>query len=181
MAIINFDPRNTQPFTGAFTVIPAGEYVVEIVDEQTLENRSGNGNSLMFEYQVLNGEYKGQRLRDYLHLWHSSQKAVDMARRRLTAIAKSLNTLDFTDTRALHRKPFVVRVGAELYNNVKRNTIDDYSPVNRDGQSQQPPHRPTRANAPVAAPAPAPSSAPPVLAASGSAQNAPVQESGKYW
>ena len=126
MARINFNPENTRPFSGFSPIFPAGDYVVEIVNEQEHDFQSGSGRGLTFDYQIKDGEYKGGIIRDNLNLWHTSQRATEMAQARLVAIAHAVGVRSFMDTHELHRRPFVVRLSKAQYNGNERNQVDAY-------------------------------------------------------
>lgn len=140
MAAFDFDIKSTDKFGSAYSTLPAGEYMVEIVDEELFKTSAGH-KCLAFDYQIINGEYKGQRVRDYMNLWNPNPKAVEIARKRVASIAHATGQVDARDSRFFHRKPFVVKVGVEIQGGVKRNTINDYFAVNRNAEPAPAPDR----------------------------------------
>lgn len=132
---INFDLNNTQAYNGASPLLPPGEYAVEIVAEQENQPlRNGAGTALVFEYQIRDGQFRGQRIRDWLNVGHSNQNARELAQRRIKAIGEAVGLPVFNDTRQLFNRPFLIAVSCQEYQGRQRNQIDDYRPLGaRDG------------------------------------------------
>lgn len=127
---INFDLNNTQAYNGATPLLPPGEYVVEIVAEQENQPlRNGSGTALVFEYQIRDGQFRGQRIRDWLNVGHSNQNARELAQRRIKAIGEAVGLPVFNDTRQLFNRPFLIAVSCQEYQGRQRNQIDDYRPL----------------------------------------------------
>ena len=127
---INFDLNSTQAYNGASPVLPPGEYTVEIVSEQEDQPlRNGNGTALVFEYQIRDGQFRGQRLRDWLNIGHVNQNARELAQRRIKAIGEAVGVPVFTDTHQLYNRPFAIVVSCQDYQGRQRNSIDDYRPL----------------------------------------------------
>ena len=125
---INFNLAQTQAYSGSSPVLPAGDYTVEIVSESDQQIKSG-GNALVFEYQVKEGQFRGNRLRDWINIGSSNQAAREIAQRRLKAIGESVGLEQFNDTRELFNRPFLVNVGMDEYQGRQRNSIDGYRPL----------------------------------------------------
>ena len=127
---INFDLNNTQAYNGATPLLPPGEYAVEIVAEQENQPlRNGSGTALVFEYQIRDGQFRGQRIRDWLNVGHSNQNARELAQRRIKAIGEAVGLPVFNDTRQLFNRPFIIAVSCQEYQGRQRNQIDDYRPL----------------------------------------------------
>lgn len=130
---INFDIQNTQAYAGGFQVLPAGLYFVEIVEEKEAPLRSGNGTGLTFNYEVIEGEKNGARIRELLNLGHSSPGARGMAEARLKAICESVGLPSILDTSELHRKPFAVVLSVTKDNQGNdRNEVVEYRKIVRE-------------------------------------------------
>mgnify|MGYP004511427385 CR=1 FL=1 len=126
MARIDFNIQEVRPFSGINQTLPQGVYDVEIIAERILDLRDGRSQGLALDYQVLTGQFKGQRIRDVLNLWHANTDAVNMARARLAAIAASVNVQALTDTSELYRKPFRIMLSTRVYNGKEYNNVDEY-------------------------------------------------------
>lgn len=131
MARIDFNIQEVRPFSGVNQTLPQGVYDVEIIAERILDLRDGRSQGLAFDYQVLTGQFKGQRIRDVLNLWHVNTDAVNMARARLAAIAASVNVQTLNDTSELCRKPFRIMLSTRVYNGKEYNNVDEYLPLDR--------------------------------------------------
>lgn len=141
MARIDFNIQEVRPFSGTNQTLPQGFYDVEIVAERIIDLRDGRSQGLSFDYCVLSGQYKGQRIRDVLNLWHVNTDAVSMARARLVAIANAAGIQSFGDTAELHRRPFRILLSTRLYNGKEYNNVDEYLQADRSPQPQQPEQR----------------------------------------
>ena len=127
---INFDLNSTQAYNGASPLLPPGEYAVEIVAEQENQPlRNGAGTALVFEYQIRDGQFRGQRIRDWLNVGHSNQNARELAHRRIKAVGEAVGLPVFNDTRQLFNRPFLIAVSCQEYQGRQRNQIDDYRPL----------------------------------------------------
>ena len=148
---INFNLQNTQEYKGSIPVLPAGDYVVKIVDEtpnQPLKN--GSGTALVFDYQVVDGPFVGSRIRDWLNLGHADAQTRGLAESRLKSIGVSCGLPIFSDTRELFNRPFVVRLSCSEYQGKQRNNIDEYHSA--QGQPvQTAPAQPTQPTQPAGA------------------------------
>lgn len=147
--LVNFNLQNTQEYKGSIPVLPAGDYVVKIVDEtpnQPLKN--GSGTALVFEYQVVDGPFVGSRIRDWLNLGHADEQTRGLAQSRLKSIGVSCGLPIFNDTRELFNRPFVVRLSCSEYQGKQRNNIDEYRPVAQGQPVQAAPTQPTQPSQP---------------------------------
>ncbi len=126
MARIDFNIQEVRPFSGTNQTLPQGFYDVEIVAERIVDFRDGRSQGLAFDYCVLTGQYKGQRIRDVLNLWHVNTDAVSMARSRLVAIAAAVGIQDLADTAELRNRPFRILLSTRLYNGKEYNNVDEY-------------------------------------------------------
>lgn len=141
MARINFNPEQTRPYTGAIQTLPAGDYVVEIVAEKEQTLKDGQSRALVFDYQIVDGPFRGQRIHDNINLWHVNANAVSIAQSILTAIARAVGKTSFMDTLELQRIPFVVQLATRVYNGKEYNSFVEYrsagqTPTNQPVQPQ---------------------------------------------
>ncbi len=134
---INFDLNNTQAYNGASPLLPPGEYAVEIVAEQENQPlRNGSGTALVFEYQIRDGQFRGQRIRDWLNVGHNDPRAREIAQRRIKAIGEAVGFPVFKDTRQIFNRPFAIVVSCRDWQGRQRNNIDDYRALNNSAQPQ---------------------------------------------
>jgi hypothetical protein len=140
-----FDASAVEPDVG-FEPLPAGDYPVIIVDSTMETTKSGTGQFLKLQLQVIDGPHQGATLFDRLNLINANPKAVEIAQRTLSSICHAIGKLQVADSEQLHNAPLVARVAYKPASGEypAGNDIKGYKPAN--GQPS-PVH---------AAPAPAP-------------------------
>ena len=109
MAILNFDANNVDP-SGGFDPIPAGKYLAVIVDSETKTTKSGTGEYLQLEFEVIEGDYKGRKLWARLNIKNPNADAVRMAQADLSAICRAVNVMTPRDSVELHNLPLTITV-----------------------------------------------------------------------
>lgn len=121
--------------------IPAGKYVAVITDSEMKPTKSGSGNYLQLTFQIIEGEYANRLLWVRLNLDNPNATAVQIARRELSSICRSVGVLVPTDSTDLHNLPCLIHVRVkrrsdtgELQNEIKgyekRETAAAPAPVN---------------------------------------------------
>jgi hypothetical protein len=106
--------------------IPAGKYVAVITDSEMKPTKSGSGNYLQLTFQIIEGEYANRLLWVRLNLDNPNATAVEIARRELSSICRSVGVLVPTDSTDLHNLPCLIHVRVkrrsdtgELQNEIK--------------------------------------------------------------
>ena len=154
MANLNgFDANTVEP-ADDLEPIPAGKYVAVITDSEMKPTKSGTGNYLQLTFQIVEGEYANRLLWVRLNLDNPNATAVEIARRELSAICRSVGVLVPTDSADLHNLPCVIHVRVKRRNDTGelQNEVKGYSkkdavaqPIaasqvsGTDGQSSSPP------------------------------------------
>lgn len=110
MVQMNFNASQYTPSTGAGSVLPTGDYDMQIVGSEIKQTKSGTGNMLVFTYSVIAGEHTGKTITARLNIQNQSQEAMRIAYEELSAISHVTGVLAWQDTQELHGKPFKVRV-----------------------------------------------------------------------
>ena len=130
MVQFQFDATQVRPLA-EYTVLPEGQYLVEITQSQNKQTKAGDGSYLEFEYTVIDGDHKGSHHWDRLCLEHPSPKAVSRAFAALSAICHAVGVLKFENTFELHHIPFQITV---------RNRTDETGRVSAEvaGYAQRP-------------------------------------------
>lgn len=165
-----FDASTVDP-SAPFEAIPGGDYRVIIVDSSMDYTKSGDGQFLKLQLQVIDGPHAGTTLFDRLNLVNPNPKAEEIARRTLSAICHAVGKMQVNDSIELHNLPLIAKVtlvpaGPDKYGTHRdaKNEIKGYKPA---GSAVQPANA-----APFAQPAaPAPAQAqptPPQAPAAGS-------------
>ncbi len=109
MATLNFNANEVEPSTG-FDPIPAGKYQAVITDSEMKPTKTGNGQYLQLEFEVIEGEYKNRKLWARLNLENANPDAVRIARADLSAICRAVNVPQPRDSVELHNLPLTVTV-----------------------------------------------------------------------
>ncbi|GDY13124.1 hypothetical protein LBMAG53_20020 [Planctomycetota bacterium] len=109
MAILNFDASTVEPSAGK-DPLPAGKYVAAISASEMKPTKSGTGQYLEIEYQVVDGEYKGRKVWSRHNLQHPNATAVQIARGELSAICRAVGVMAPKDSAELHNLPLTVTV-----------------------------------------------------------------------
>lgn len=115
-----FDASVVKPEVGR-DPIPAGDYVAAIVDSSMKPTANGVGHMLVFEWQILNGQFAGRRVREQLVIRHPNQDTVRISQGRLSAICHAVGVLKPTDSVQLHNISAVITVGLRKDNRPDKN------------------------------------------------------------
>lgn len=81
---INLDEVDTSE-RGGFTPIPAGEYMVQIVEGKVVRKDSGDA-MMMLVFEVMDGEFANRKLFENLNIRHSNPTAQKIAVETLTEL-----------------------------------------------------------------------------------------------
>ena len=108
-----FDPNEIpEDERGELEPLPRGEYVLQVADSELREN--GNGDTgLNLTLEIVEGEFQGRKLWDYLNIRHSNATAQSIARRRLADYCLATGAGTIRDSEELHFQPFIGRVSRE--------------------------------------------------------------------
>lgn len=109
MAIINFNATEVAP-SQELTILPEGKYEVVITDSDVKETRSGNGQYVQLEYEVISGECRGRKIWGRYNIENPNPDAVRIGRADFSAVCHAVNILNPTDTAQLHGMPLVLTV-----------------------------------------------------------------------
>lgn len=105
-----FDPTKFDP-SQATPQLPIGRHPVVIVDGKVVANKSNDGGMLVLTLKITDGPQKGSEGLLRLNLYHSNEKAAEIAHKTLSAICHATGLLQtITNTQQLYGKPFVIDV-----------------------------------------------------------------------
>ena len=107
MSTINFNANEVEPSTG-YDPIPAGKYQAVITESEMKPTRTGNGQYLQLEFEIIEGEYKNRKVWARLNLENANADAVRIARADLSAICRAVNVLQPRDSVELHNLPLTI-------------------------------------------------------------------------
>ncbi|GAC1508420.1 MAG: hypothetical protein NVS1B6_15790 [Steroidobacteraceae bacterium] len=147
-----FDANSVEP-NAPRELLPPGDYLVQFVRSEMKPTKSGAGQYLELEADILEGQHTGRKLFDRLNLVNPNAQAVEIARRSLSAICRAIGEMEVSDSERLHFKPLVARVAV-------RPAREEYGPTNEvkgylpaGGATTTAVHRPVTVAAPAAKPA----------------------------
>jgi len=89
---------------------PTGEYLVQIVDSDVKENKSGTGEFAEIVYEAIDGPMKGRKLWANLTLTHTNNTAQEIGQRQMASLREATGVTNPNDTQDFHYKPHVIRV-----------------------------------------------------------------------
>lgn len=160
----NFDANSVEP-SQPFDLLPSGKYVMHIVNSEMRSTKSGEGQYLWLELDILDGSHKGKKQWERLNLVNSNAQAVDISQRTLSAICRAIGKMQVSDSEMLHFQPMLVTVKVKPAGPDKQgihreaqNLIGGYEPVSGSGVPTAPR---TFGNAPAASTAAKPATSTP--------------------
>ena len=84
-----FNSDAVEPDNGGFAPLPNGEYRVCIIEAGEGENKNRNGRGLNLKLEVVEGEYKGRFLFQYIVTQHTTEKAQTIGLAKLSALCRA--------------------------------------------------------------------------------------------
>jgi len=129
MAKLNFNASEVSTPQSGYEPRPAGDYTMQVVNSDMRTTKSGTGQYLWLEFDILSGPVRGKFF-ERLNLFNDNTKAVEIANRQLSAICNAVGLVALQDSEQLHMKPLkvVLKVAeskdGSLQNNAK------YLPLN---------------------------------------------------
>ena len=157
-----FNSAEVEP-SSPYEILPPDNYVVTIVNSEMRANKAGTGEYLWLEMVVEDGPYAGRRVFDRLNLYSNSDKAVQIAKEKLSAIFRAVGVVASDDSEVLHHRRLIavvnVRPAGPDKTGVHReaqNEVKGFKPVDQvKGSPQQarvaPQPQPQQQTAPVQA------------------------------
>ena len=146
MAKLNFTVTEA-PQSSTNEPKPAGEYTMQVVNSDMRTTKSGTGQYLWLEFEILSGPVRG-KFWDRLNLFNDNSKTVEIANRQLSAICNALDIVALDDSEKLHMKPLRVQLKVTEGRDGALQNSAKYLPLTAKAA-------PVAASAPAAAAAPA--------------------------
>ena len=129
MAKLNFNASEVAPQQSGYEPRPAGDYTMQVVNSDMRTTKSGTGQYLWLEFDILSGPVRGKYF-ERLNLFNDNAKAVEIANRQLSAICNAIGLMTLQDSEQLHMKPLkVVLKVSESKDGSLQNTAK-YLPLN---------------------------------------------------
>ena len=103
-----FNAESVEP-SEEWSILPAGEYIAEIVDADLVQSKSGDGEYVEIEYELTdcneNGGYVGRHYWDRFNLVNSNPTAVEIANREFSSLCRAIGKMVVSDTDELLDTP----------------------------------------------------------------------------
>jgi len=141
---------NVEEANGEFTVLPAGTYKACIVGDELKDNKAGTGKVLLLKLQIIDGQFAGTVIKDYLNITNPNQTTQIIGQGTLKRIC-NICSVQFppNDTAGLMGKPMSVKVRVEEFTSdrtgkkLNSNKITNYDkfeqvPTQSQPQTQNP-------------------------------------------
>ncbi|CAL8972779.1 hypothetical protein RHODGE_RHODGE_01003 [Rhodoplanes serenus] len=157
-----FDPNEVPEDDRSFDPIPAGEYLMQVIESEIKSTKSGSGEQLVLTLEVVEGPCANRRVWDRLNIRNQNADAQRIAQRSLADLCLAVGVMSLRDTEDLHFKPFIGKV------TIKTDKSGQYGPQNAVRYKPRGGQPPAGKSAPQGQSAARPSSAP----SAGSGQSA---------
>lgn len=106
-----FDPSQTPPAKNDFDPIPAGEYLLQVVESEMKQTKAGTGQYLNIQFEVITGPYENRRIFQMFNVQNPSAEAQEIGQRQLADLCLATGAGAIKDSNELHFKPFTGKVG----------------------------------------------------------------------
>jgi hypothetical protein len=122
---INFDATTVDPSAG-FPVYPPGDYICHAVKSDMVDTKPkfpetvSTGKMLVIEWDILEGEFAGNKLWTRLNLVNKNPQAVTIAQGDLSAVCHATGQMHVSNSEQLHFKPISLKVVVKPAGNDKQ-------------------------------------------------------------
>ena len=101
--------------TSSRTLIPAGKYRVVIANDVLKDNKKGNGKILEITFQVIDGDYATETIKDYLNITNPSEVAQKIGQGTLKKLCRlTKNNFPPTDTSLMWGISLIAKIDIEV-------------------------------------------------------------------
>ena len=136
---------DVQENTGEFIVIPAGKYRACLVADELRDNSQNTGKVLKVTIQIMEGQFAGETLTDYINITNASAQCQAIGQGTLKRICNLCGVqYPLKDTAVLMGKPLGVDIKVKKFTSnttgkeLESNKIRAYGPVPPKTQQQPP-------------------------------------------
>jgi len=120
-----FDPNDVPEDDRSFEPLPAGDYVMQVIESEIKDTKSGSGQQLVLTLEVTEGPLSNRRVWDRLNIVNQNADAQRIAQRSLADLCLAVGIAQLRNTEELHFKPFVGKVS------IQPDKTGQYGPQNR--------------------------------------------------
>ena len=110
--------------------IPAGEYKAIITTSEEKVNKSGTGELIVFDFQIIEGNQKGRSIKTFINWTNPNETAQKIGRAQLAKIIKATCPgQEVSRTEELHNKPLLVKIDVQRNKDKSARTDDNGAPM----------------------------------------------------
>ena len=115
MGNLEFNSAETEPTSMEFEPLPAGWYMLKIVDTEKKTTKAGDGEYLKIAFDIVGGintgAGKGRKHWENFNLWNPSEKAQQIARGQFSGLCRACGKIGLVkDSSELHGKIIEARL-----------------------------------------------------------------------
>lgn len=135
-----------------FELIPAGNYIAQIIKSEIRVNKDGFGSRLSLQFQITEGEKRGRTLFQDVTLKNQNETAMKIGREQLAQLARACGLTRVQDSAQLHGIDMQIRVAIREDKTGQyepRNEIKRFEPLPGQGASTAAPSAPAAPTAPA--------------------------------
>lgn len=138
MGNLDFDSSAVEPVSMGFEPLSPGWYTMRIVDTEVRPSKSGGGDYLKVEFDILGSVHgntgKGRKHWENFNLWNSNEKAQQIARGQFSALCRACGKVGLVrDSSELHGKTFdaKLRIVPAKDGYEAKNSVSEYKAVEK--------------------------------------------------
>lgn len=124
---VEYEERDT------FDVLPAGEYVGQIIESDTVQTSAGTGVYIKLTWELMNDGYKGRRVWQNINVRNDSPKAQQIGQKEFAGL-KKFTGVNSMETTAYHGRPVGLKLKIEKSKNPKypddKSVVDSFFSAN---------------------------------------------------
>jgi len=110
----DFVPENEGELD-SFDPVPQGQYRVMITQSEQKNNSKGTGTILEIFHEIIEGEYKGKRIRNVINLDNPNLTSVEIGRKQLADLCRKISVTRPQGPQDLLNKVVIVDTDVESY------------------------------------------------------------------
>lgn len=116
-----------------FAPLPAGWYTA-MIGKSEMKDSSKGGKFLKLEIDIVDGQFKGRKVFHNLNLVNANPQAVEIAKKDLASICRSVGILHPRDSSELHRKPLLIKLSIKPETDAfpAGNDVKGFEPLKKD-------------------------------------------------
>lgn len=119
-----FDPAAVPEDDRSFEPLPAGDYMMQVIESELKDTKSGTGQQLVLTLEVVDGPLANRRVWDRLNIRNQNADAQRIAQRALADLCLAVGVAQLRNSEELHFRPFIGRIA------IKADKTGQYGPSN---------------------------------------------------